>query len=617
MDNINEEVIRVLDFPENVRAKSGMYLDSANSCLREVLDNATDESFTWKGCDNIIIDTDFNGYSLVADNGRGIPISMSIDRPGQTQADVSISVLHSGSKFVANGQNATVGTHGVGSACANALAERYVLMSKITQDNYDRSIPAVKALWESKGPRSKKNLYYFVEYAKGYKVTESAGTLEDIEKYIFQGCPKGYRSIPIGYSTIVVFRPDPEIWGTTKTELPLQNIRNFLLIQEKFYRRKVTVIANGEVMVGSGFTPYQFEMMKTITPADNSANPELKVYITFDIDKATLGPKQVGGSLNGLDCSSGIHIQYAESCFETALKNEYKIKHRMLTPGLRMFALVLAPDVQYSSQTKERCKSITKVKITDFGDLVKEFQKIFRNNPDYWEPHIEVLEKLAESLKNLTASEKAEKLQVGNSVSASYKLKNELGSKLVDATAGPAERWDCSLYLCEGLSAAGSLIKGRKSTKYHAVMPLRGRVLNVDGLSVDQMLDNKEFYTIFRAIGVGLDVNFVGSDCIDQMEAYEKIKKASRYGKIIISTDADADGEAITNGLCYAFSKFARFLIDFGMVYLIESPFFKDHTGKYYFPSDPVVPGTEFPVGLDTSKHFKRFKGLTNTSPEA
>ncbi len=536
---INEEVIRVLDFPENVQLKHGMYVSSANDCLREVIDNSTDESFTWKGCDQILIDTNFNGYNIVADNGRGIPISMSQDRPGQTQADVSISVLHSGSKFVANGQNATVGTHGVGSACANALSERYILMSKITPENYNRSIPDVEKLWNSKGPRSKKNLYYFVEYAKGHKVTESAGTLEDIEKYVFQDCPKGYQSIPTGYSTIVIFRVDPEIWGSTKTELPLQNLRNFLLIQEKFYKRKVTVIANGEVMEGSGFAPFQFEMMKTIVPADNSANPDIKVYITFDIDKTTLGPKQVGGSLNGLDCGAGIHIQYAESCFETALKNEYKIKHRMLTPGLRMFVLFLADDVQYSSQTKERCKSITKVKITDFNDLTREFQKIFRNNPEYWETHVETLEKLAESFKNLTASEKAEKLQVGNSVSAAYKLKNELGSKLVDATAGSSERWDTELFICEGDSAKGSLVKGRKSPKFHAILPVRGRVLNVDGMSVDQMLENKEFYTIFRSIGVGLDVNYVGSDCSDPVEAFEKIKKSSRYGKIIISTDAD------------------------------------------------------------------------------
>jgi DNA gyrase/topoisomerase IV subunit B len=77
-----------------------------------------------------------------------------------------------------------------------------------------------------------------------------------------------------------------------------------------------------------------------------------------------------------------------------------------------------------------------------------------------------------------------------------------------------------------------------------------------------------------------------------------------------------ADGEAIANGLCYAFARYARFLIDFGMVYLIESPFFRDYQGKYYFPSDPVVPGTEFPIGMDTSKPFKRYKGLGELNPD-
>lgn len=612
-NNINEEVIRVLDFPENVRAKWGMYIDSANSCLREVLDNATDESFVWKGCNNIMIDTDFNGYNLVADNGRGIPISMSLDRPQQTQADVSISVLHSGSKFTSVG-TATVGTHGVGSACANALADQYILMSKITPDNYNRSIPAVQNLWETSGPRSRKNLYYYVEYRKGYKYHEGAYPLGVIEKNVFSNCPKGFRSIPVGYSTIILFKPDPDIWGKVKTELPIQNIRNFLLIQEKFYKRSVTVIANGEVLQSSGFTPYQFEILREIIPADNSANPSVKVYITFDIDKATLGPKNLDASMNGLKCGSGIHLQYAESCFEQALRNEYKIKHRMLTPGLRMFALFLADDVQYSGQTKERCKSITKVKITDFVDLVKDFQKIFRTNQDYWGPHVDVLNKLAESFKNLTASEKAEKLQVGTGASASFKLRNELGSKLVDATAGPSERWQTELFLCEGLSASGSLIKGRKSSKYHAVMPLRGRVLNVDGLDVDKVLENKEFYTIFKSIGLGLDINNVASDALDPEEAYARIQKFSRYGKIIISTDADPDGDIILNGLCYAFSKFSRFLIDFGMVYKIISPFWYQN-GKYYYPDDPVGPDGVFPIGLNPNKPFKRYKGLGSLNP--
>jgi DNA gyrase/topoisomerase IV subunit B len=115
-------------------------------------------------------------------------------------------------------------------------------------------------------------------------------------------------------------------------------------------------------------------------------------------------------------------------------------------------------------------------------------------------------------------------------------------------------------------------------------------------------------YTLFKAIGLGLDINNVMSSATTQEEAMELLRKNARYGKIIISTDADADGSIIASGLLYTFSRFARFMIDLGMVYLIESPIFSQD-GKYFFPSDPTIDG-EIPVGLNLKKHFRRYKGL-------
>ena len=119
----------------------------------------------------------------------------------------------------------------------------------------------------------------------------------------------------------------------------------------------------------------------------------------------------------------------------------------------------------------------------------------------------------------------------------------------------------------------------------------------------------QEFFTIFKVIGLGIDVNNVTHGCTSPEEAYEKIKKHARYGKICIATDADEDGLAIQNGLLYAISKFARFLLDWGLVYIAESPIY-EQDGKYYYPSDPRQPGTQFPVGLNSNKYFRRFKGL-------
>ena len=113
---------------------------------------------------------------------------------------------------------------------------------------------------------------------------------------------------------------------------------------------------------------------------------------------------------------------------------------------------------------------------------------------------------------------------------------------LSDATAGAGDRWNCEAFIVEGLSPAGSLKAARKSTKYTAVIPLRGKVKNVSESSADQVMDNRELYTIFRVIGLGIDANNVTTGCTSAEEAYERIKKYSRFGKVIVATDADEDG---------------------------------------------------------------------------
>lgn len=613
---IEEEInIVTLDYPENVRTRSGMYvggLEDSSVIFREIIDNAFDESYASPSCNQIFIDQNYNGYHLVMDNGRGLPIVMSPDKPDQTMADLAVSCLHSGSKFGST-EASRVGQNGVGSAVCNALSESFVVMSRITESNYDRSIKAVYDLWTSAGPRSKKDLYYVVAYEKGYKVYEGAHKKVEIEKMVFgPSCPKGYVELPSGYSTIIMFKPDSELFETTKSKVPLRNIQYFLLIQEKFYRRKVNVVVNGESMVGT-FNPYQFEILKTIIPADTSKNKSVSMYLTFEVDPE-LGARATEGSVGGLVTDTGQHIQFAEYCYEEAIRNEFKIKHKCVLNGLKMCVVLLAEEVIFDSQTKTRLKSIAKVRATDFTAITKEIQKIFRSFPEYWCQHVDRLNFLADSMRSLTAIEKAEKLISGTGTSASYKLKAELQGKFVDATAGQGERFDCELFIVEGDSAGGSLVKGRKSSKYHAVLPLRGRVVNTEGMNEDKMLENKEMYTLFRAAGLGLDVSNVMSTAKTADEAIELLRMNARYGKIIISTDADADGSIIASSLLYTISRFARFMIDLGLVYLIESPIFSQD-GHYFFPSDPTVDG-EIPVGLNMKKHFRRYKGLGSLNPD-
>ena len=605
--------IKLLKFPQAIRQRIGMYLSGTDSCdtlLREIIDNSVDECY--HSAQNIIIDRYMNGYAMVADDGRGIPIypSTELKEDGTPiiQADLSISTLHSGSKF-SDSKVATVGMNGVGSSAVNAVSEDYILMSRITPLNWDKSTKEVYDLWNEAGPRSKRDLFYVVWYKKGYKYYEGALKKADLEKAAFG--KKYTKQLPSGMSTIVLFKPDPEIYETSvikKMAVPIQNLQYFLLILEKFYKRKATINVEGTELTGSGFIGYGFEFMKRIVPEDTSMNEYIDLFVSFGADEE-LSPKEYCGSVNSLVVDSGVHINYVEDCFVRALRETYGIKHRYVTNGLKMCVVALAAETVFNSQTKERLKNFAKVKQSDFDPVVKEFQKVFKKNPDYWDAHVDRLNYLADSMKNLGAADKAQKIMDEAAGRGVYKAKTEMVEGLSDATAGPSERWNCEAFIVEGLSPGGCLKAARKTTKYAAVIPLRGKVKNVSESNADQMMDNRELFTIFRVIGLGIDVNNVTTGCQTAEEAYERIKKYSRFGKIIIATDADEDGLQIQNGLLYAISKFARFMLDFGLIYVAESPIF-EQGGQYFYPSDPRQPGTQFPVGLNPSKHFRRFKGL-------
>ena len=605
MEN-NSNEIRVLGFPEAIRTRPGRYLGDVSDTtqlLVEVIGNIQDEVSACSTCNSAIIDQNWNGYQLCQDSGRGMPIFMSVDKPNQTAMEVALTNIHAGSKFGST-SDVRVGMNGCGLKACVACSERFIMMSKVTQDNYNKSLPIVEEVWNSYGPRSKKDIYYALFFEKGYKVYEGVDKLDNLEKLIFSSENPQYEPLPRGFNTIVLFRGDPEIFENTSSKLPLRSLQYFLLIQEKLYKRKIELIVNRERLNGI-FKPFKFEIFKTIIPADTSKNKYVTVYTTFETDPE-LGQKQEFGSVMGLD-AEGIHINYIEKCYEDALKNEFKIKHKYLTNGLKLCVIVICEDVVFNSQNKERLKSISKVKQSDFGDITKEFQKIFRNNPEYWQEHVARLNYLADSMKSLSASEKAQKMIDDAQGRNMFKSRVELIEGFSDATG--KNRWDCELFLCEGLSPAGSLKSGRHNTQFHAVLPLRGKILSVLDKTVDQALDNKEIHTIFKVIGLGMDVNNVTKDAKSFEEAYELIKKYSRYGKIVIAVDADPDGEQIKKLILYLFGKFGRFLIDFGMVYQIMSPIFEQGDKKFY-PGDPLQDNGIFPIGLDPSKPFFRRKGL-------
>ena len=534
-----EIIIQALTEVEACRRRPGMYCgdtsdEAAGSSilLREIIDNSIDELSAGYG-DTILVDNDFNGYNFVADTGRGLPITMNQDVPDKTSAELSFTKFHAGSKF----EGTTVmrkGLNGVGSAVCSALSEVYIVLSRITENNWDKSIPKVREVWEKAGPRSKKDLYYLIITEKGLKTVETAGRLKDLEKLIFKA---PYKPLPAGFSTLVLFRADPEIWTNPKAQIPMLDLQYFLLIQEKFYGRKLNVIV-GDQPITNTFKPYKEEILRTIVPADTSYNPQVSVYLTLEED-SKMGKVQTYGSVNGLDCGMGFHINLAKSLFKTALKDYYKIKSDdYLLEGLKIGVIMLASEVNFSSQTKENLKAVTKVKPADFAPIIKDIQKLFKKDPSYWDSHARKVQAIIDSMKDISAKEVAARIiDAASNANQMYRNKQTYVEGFVDATT--KDRWEAELFLVEGRSPAGSLLSSRKGpdVKKRAILPLRGKVLDVSDVSASKMLSNKEFYTLFSVLGLGISAHSVISDCKTPEEAYEVLKAKSRYQRIIIATD--------------------------------------------------------------------------------
>lgn len=336
--------------------------------------------------------------------------------------------------------------HKCGSSCTNALSTKFVVLSKVTKDNYNKSLPIVKEVWDSFGPRSKGDIYYYLEYNKGYKVKETAGKLHDLEKFIFGD--KYKESLPEGYSTYVLFQPDKDIFESVKSKLPIKNLEYFMLIQEKFYKKHVNVIVNGQSIAGT-YPRYKYEVCKTITPADTSFNKKVGFYMTFEVDP-NLGGRDTMASVNGLVTDQGHHVQIAEICYKDALIRNYNITHNYLLNGLRMIVVVLCQECMFDSQTKVRLKSIVKVKSSDFEEVTKEIMKVFKSDPEYWDLHAQRLNAYAESMVSLSTMDRIKKDLMKSVTAGGVKGKAFLPDKLSDATAGMKERMKCSLYIVEG-----------------------------------------------------------------------------------------------------------------------------------------------------------------------
>ena len=572
----NADQIHVLEGLEAVRKRPAMYIGSTSArglhhLVYEVVDNSIDEALAGY-CSEIKVIIHADNSITVIDNGRGIPVDM-MKKENKPAVEVIMTVLHAGGKFGDGGYKVSGGLHGVGVTCVNALSE--------FMDVEVRRGGKCYGIEFKKGKTTRKL------YEKG--IAETTGTT-------------------------VHFKPDSTIF--TETEYSYETLR--LRIRElAFLNKGITVTLTDERPEGRSET-FHFaggiiEFVNFVDQNKDKINPKPiylegeknNIIVEVAMQYCDTYSENIYTYVNNINTEEGgTHL----SGFRKALTrtvNAYARKNNLLKDnedalsgddvreGLTAVLSLKVPNPQFESQTKIKLGNSEVMPIVDnlVGDTLNEFME---ENPSVAK---KIVEKAIIAARARVAARKAREL-------TRRKNAMDLGGlpgKLADCKSRNVE--DTEIYLVEGDSAGGSAKQGRNSD-FQAILPLRGKILNVEKARLDRILSSEEIRNMITAFGCGIGDDF-------------NLDKA-RYGKIIIMTDADVDGAHIRTLLLTFFYRYMQPLIKEGHVYIAQPPLYlirKNTKQHYYAYSDEELQTILDEIGRDSNPYVQRYKGLGEMNP--
>ncbi len=539
--NYDASNIRVLEGLEAVRMRPGMYIGSTSQrglhhCVYEIVDNSIDESLAGY-CKHIKVTINKDDSVTVEDDGRGIPVAIKPET-GKSALEIVHTVLHAGGKFGDGGYKVSGGLHGVGASVVNALSEKMVV--EVSRDGF----------------------VHRQEYMRG----EPTGPVEKIRETEKTG-------------TKSTFWPDPEIFKET-TVMDREVISSRL--------REMAFLNKG--------LKISFTDAKTEKTEDFHYEGGIGSYVEFiNKNKNVMFEKPVYMDKTVDGIAVEIAIQYTDAYNESVLSfanninthqggthltgfrnaitrvlNDYARKNNLLKDsdpnftgddvreGLTAIVSVKLGEPQFEGQTKEKLGNTEAQGAVN--DVVREkFQEWLEFNPKHAKL---IIEKILQAQRAREAARKARDLTRRKSA-----LENStLPGKLADCSNREPEK--CELYIVEGDSAGGSAKQGR-NRMFQAILPLRGKILNVERARLDKIYGNNEIQSLIQAIGINISKN-------EEEVNLEKL----RYHKIIFMTDADVDGAHIRTLLLTFFFRYAKPLIDNGYVYIAQPPLYKLTIGK-------------------------------------
>ena len=574
--------IQVLEGLEAVRKRPGMYIGSTSSqglhhLVWEIIDNGIDEALAGFA-DEINVTVEEDNSITVKDNGRGIPVDIQ-KKTGRPALETVFTVLHAGGKFGGGGYKVSGGLHGVGASVVNALSTN--LDVKVMRED-DENV-----------------------YGMDFKLGKVATAMTVVGK-----CPRHE------HGTIVHFKPDPDIFTETTTydiNVLTKRIRELAFLNKGL---KITI---------------DDKRQEEPTHEEFHYAGGIKHYIEFlNKGKEVIFPEPiyVEGEQNGimvevalqytndfhsnlLSFTNNIHTYEGgthESGFKTALTrviNEYGRKSGLIKEndanlsgedvreGLTAVVSIKHPNPQFEGQTKTKLGNSDARKVTD--KLFSEtFNKFMLENPTVAK---QIVEKGLLAAKARIAAKRAREVtRKKNGLEIS-----NLPGKLADNTSKDPEISE--LFIVEGDSAGGSAKQGR-SRLTQAILPIRGKILNVEKATIDRILANEEIRSLFTALGTGFGEEF-------------DVSKAN-YHKLIIMTDADVDGAHIRTLLLTLIYRFMKPMLDAGYVYIAQPPLYQVRQGKMikYIDSDEELNDVLGSLPPSPKPVIQRYKGLGEMDAE-
>ena len=575
--------IQVLEGLEAVRRRPGMYIGTTSSrglhhLVYEIVDNSVDEALAGY-CKNIIVTINPGNSVTVKDDGRGIPVGLN-HKTGKSALEVVFTILHAGGKFGGGGYKVSGGLHGVGASVVNALSEK--LSVQVRQGGK----------------------IYEMKFSRG-KITEPIAVVGN--------CPENETG------TTVWFQPDPEIFKET-LEYDYDTLRTRLR-ETAFLTKSLRIVLRDErcengAPVKEETFHYEGGIREFVAYLNKNKTPVYPEIMYFEGTKNNVYIEVAMQHNDGYNTNEysfvnnvntpegGMHLMGFHNAL-TKTFNDYARKNKILKDsdqnlsgddireGLTAIISVKLEDPQFEGQTKQKLGNIEARGATD-SVVSEQLTWYLEQHPDVAKT---ILEKSVLAQHAREAARKARDLTRRKSALDGMALPGKL------ADCSDKDPKNCEIFLVEGDSAGGSA-KTARSRATQAILPLRGKILNVEKAREERIYGNEEIKAMITAFGTGIHEDF-------------DISKL-RYDKIIIMTDADVDGAHIDTLMLTFLYRFMPELIRQGHVYLAMPPLYKLEKNKkvWYAYSDEELNKILNEVGRDQNNHIQRYKGLGEMDPE-